>query len=124
MTWKAEIIRSLFVTFGALQTLLNVNYIIKKNGFELARKQHRELPDNVTDKQIKIKTICMLSFGVLFLSSGLFSFLTRSYYEVAFIVVLGSYAVYALIEAIYYRFWRTFGAFIISAILFLVALFG
>jgi len=124
MTWTFEIIRAFFVAFGAMQTISNFNYLLKKNGLESAKKQHKELPDNTTNKQIKVKTICMFSFGILFLITGLFSYFTRSNYELSFIIVLGAYTIYALIEAIYYRFWRTFGAFIISAVLLLVTLFG
>lgn len=124
MSWKFEIIRAFFVAFGAMQTISNVTYLLKKSGLELAKKQHKELPDNITNKQLKVKTICMFSFGVLFLAASLFPYLTRSYYELSFIIVLGAYTLYALIEAVYYRFWRTFGAFIISAILLVVALFG
>lgn len=124
MSWIFEIIRAFFVAFGAMQTISNFTYLSKKSGLELAKKQHKELPDNTTNKQIKVKTICMFSFGILFLSTGLFSYFTRSYYELSFIVVLGAYTIYALIEAVYYRFWRTFGALIISVILLLVASFG
>jgi len=124
MSWACEIIRAFFVAFGAMQTISNFTYLLTKKGLELAKKQHRELPDNTTNKQIKVKTLCMFSFGILFFATGLFSYLTRSYYELSFNIVLGAYTLYALIEAVYYRFWRTFGAFIISAILFLVVLFG
>jgi uncharacterized membrane-anchored protein len=124
MSWANEIIRAVFVAFGAMQTVSNATYLLKKNGFEFAKKQHKELPDNTTNKQIKVKTICMFSFGILFLATGLFSYFTRSYSGLGFIIVLSAYTLYALIEVIYYKFWRTFGAFIISAILLLVALLG
>lgn len=124
MSWTSEIIRAFFVAFGAMQTISNCIYLLKRDGFELARKQHKELPDNISNKQIKLKTICMFLFGILFFITGLFSYLTHSYYELSFIIILSVYTLYALIEAIYYRFWRTFGALIASTILLLVALFG
>jgi len=113
-----------FCCFRSHPDNIKLHIFVDKKGLELAKKQHRELPDNTTNTQIKVKTICMFSFGILFFATGLFSYLTRSYYELSFNIVLGAYTLYALIEAVYYRFWRTFGAFIISAILFLVALFG
>ncbi len=122
MPWTHEILRAFFVTFGALQTISNITYLMKKNGLELARKQHKELPSNTTDKQIRVKTIGMFLFGILFLVTGLFSYFTRSYYELSFIIALGVYMIYALIEASYYRFWRTIGACVISVLLFWVAL--
>lgn len=121
MKWAFEIIRAFFVAFGTMQTIANLNYLIKKDGVELAKRQHKELPDTVADKQLRVKTICMLLFGMLFLVTGLFSYFTHSYYKLSFIIVLGAYSLYALIEAIYYSFWRTFGAFGISAILLIVA---
>lgn len=123
MSWKNEIIRGMFVAFGAMQTIQNLTYLLKENGLESARKQHRELPDNITEKQIRAKVICMCLFGILFLATGLFSYFTRSYYELSFILVLVAYVLYALIEAVYYRFWKTFGALILSVILLLVAIF-
>ncbi len=120
MTWMFEIIRAFFVAFGAMQTISNITYLLKNNGLESAKKQHRELPDNTTNKQIKAKTLCMFSFGILFLSTGLFSYLSHSYYKFGFVFILGAYTLYALVEALYYRFWRTFGAFIISAVLLLI----
>lgn len=123
MPWKSEILRALFVALGGMQTISNPTYLLKKNGIELARKQHKELPDSTTDNQMKTKVICMFSFGILFLITGLFSYFTRTYYELSFIIVLSIFTIYTLTEAVFYRFWRTFGAFIISAILLLVALF-
>lgn len=124
MTWVFEIVRAFFVAFGAMQTISNLVYLFKSNGYELAKKQYRELPANITRKQLKVKIICMFSFGILFLSMGLFSYINSSYYEFCFIIALGAYALYALVEAIYYRIWRTFGAFIISAILLLILVFA
>jgi len=123
MTWTFEIVRAFFVAFGAMQTISNTTYLLQKNGIESAKKQHRELPDSTTNKQIKAKTICMFLFGILFLTTGLLSYFTRSEYKSGFIIVLAAYTIYALIEAIYYRFWRTCGAFIISAIILLAAIF-
>ncbi len=123
MSWTHEIIRAFFVAFGALQSISNINYLLKKNGLELARKQHKELPNITTDKQIQVKMIGMFFFGILFLLTGLISYITRSYYELSFIILLGAYLLYTLMEAVYYRFWRTFGACIIAALLFLIALF-
>lgn len=124
MTWIPEIIRAFFVAFGAMQTISNFAYLLKKNGLELAKKQHRELPDSITYKQIKTKTICMFLFGILFLTIGLFSYFTRSYYVYSFIIVLGIYMLYALTESVYYRFWKTFGAFMLSTVLFFLVVFS
>jgi len=120
MTWKIEIIRAFFVAFGAMQSIANLTYLLKEDGTALAKNQHRELPDNVTCKQLRIKVICMLSFGVLFLIIGLISYFTRSYYKFSFIIAIGVFTLYVLFEAFYYKYWRTTGAFFISTILLLI----
>jgi hypothetical protein len=124
MSWTSQIIRAFFVAFGAMETISNSTYLLKQNGFELAKKQHKELPVNISNKQIKVKTLCMFLFGILFLITGLYSYITHSYYELSFIIVLSAYTLYALMEAVYYRFWRTFGAFIMSIILLFITLLG
>lgn len=120
MSWKFEIYRAFFVAFGAMQTISNLTYLLKKNGIDIAKKQHKELPDTASPKQLKTKVICMLLFGILFLATGLISSFTRSFNSLSFAVVLGMYALYALVEAVYYKFWRTVGAFVISSILFII----
>ncbi|MGL6200690.1 MAG: hypothetical protein ACRC3H_17310 [Lachnospiraceae bacterium] len=122
MTWTIEIIRAFFVAFGALQSIANLTYLVKADGIALAKKQHRELPDKVTCKQLRIKVICMFSFGVLFLVIGLISYFTRSYYKFSFIITIGAFTFYELFEAVYYKYWRTTGAFLLSTILLLLTI--
>jgi len=123
MSWKIEIVRAFFVAFGAFEVIANVSYLRKENGLVLARKQHRELPNSITDLQIKTKTICMFMFGCLLLFVGMFSYITHSYNELLFLGVLGLYMIYAFIEFVYYKFYRTFGAFVLSLVLLLVMVF-
>lgn len=52
-----EIYRAFFVAFGAMEVLTNFRYLIRKNGIELARKQHQELPKDISDRQMKAVTI-------------------------------------------------------------------
>lgn len=122
MSWMDEIVRAFFVAFGAMQTISNATYLMKRNGLMLARRQHKELPADITDGQMKVKVVCMLFFGLLMLGIGLFSFLGHAYHEWSFLIGMGMYMVYALGEAIYYKFWRPFGAFVIAGILFVLIL--
>lgn len=119
MSWKFEIYRSFFLAFGVFQVIANLNYLYLKNGIKLARKQHQEIPKAVTDKQMKTKVTLMFSFGIVFLFNGVFSFAThnlnQTYYEITLIL----FAVYALVEALYYKYWKTFGFSIISILLLL-----
>ncbi len=48
-----EIIRAFFVAFGAAQTISNSSYLLKKNGLEFARKQHKELPSYALINRLK-----------------------------------------------------------------------
>lgn len=40
ITWKQEIFRAFLLAFGTGQIIANVTYLIKKNGIDLARRQH------------------------------------------------------------------------------------
>lgn len=117
MSWKLEVYRSFFIAFGVFQVIANLNYLCLKNGIKLARKQHQEIPKTVTDKQMKIKVTLMFSFGIVFLSNGVFSFVTHNLNQTYYAITLISFAVYASVEALYYKYWRTFGFSIISILL-------
>lgn len=117
MTWKQEIFRALFLAFGTGEIIANLNYLIKKNGIDLARRQHQELPANASDKQMRIKVICMLSAGIMFFIESLISYITRSYSGVIIIGSLIAVAIYACVEALYYKYWKTAGFAIVSMIL-------
>lgn len=109
MSWKFEIFRAFFTAFGAFETISNASYLLLNNGMKLAKKQHGELPLNVTKKQLKIKVICMLTFGILFLAAGLSSYITHSFKYLVSLLILILFAVYASIEACYYKYWHTIG---------------
>lgn len=109
MEWKLELYRAFFVAFGAMEILTNARYLIKKDGVNAARKQHQELPKNVTDLQMKRKVICMFLFGGLFLVNGLVSYYARGVNELAYMVALSLLGLYALMESMYYKYWKTFG---------------
>lgn len=57
--------------------LTNLRYLIRENGIELARKQHQELPKDITHKQMKVKVILMFVFGLVFLVNGLIAYCMR-----------------------------------------------
>jgi uncharacterized membrane-anchored protein len=117
MGWKYEFFRAFFVILGAVQTTLNAIYLTKKDGIKSARKQHTELPKNVTDKQMLIKVVCMFSLGIVFLTTGVISYLFKSVFEVNYIIVLIIFSVYAIGEAIYYKYWKTYGEAALALIL-------
>ena len=109
MTWKQEIFRALLLAFGAGQIITNVQYLIKKNGITLARKQHQELPHNATDKEMMIKVACMLFVGIMFFVVALISYVTRRYFDLVMLSSLIIFSMYGIGEAVYYRYWKTVG---------------
>lgn len=117
MTWKQEIFRALLLAFGTGQIIANVTYLIKKNGIDLARKQHQELPEDVSDKKMKIKVICMLIVGVMFFIVASISYILHSYFNDVIFDSLIIFSIYAVVEALYYKYWKTFGLAIVSLFL-------
>ena len=109
MTWGQEILRALLLTIGATEIITNSMYLTRKNGLELARKQHSELPDIVSDKKIKIKVICMLLSGIAFFGSSLLSYILRMHLHNIVIITSILFSLYGIIEALYYRYWKTTG---------------
>lgn len=117
MSWKLEIYRAIFVAFGAFETIMNVSFLLKKDGLTFAAKQHGEIPKWANKNQLRIKVIFMLLFGVLFLGVGLYSYILHSIKQNSFITVLTIFSMYAVGEGIYYRYWKTFGFSIVSILL-------
>lgn len=117
MTWKQEIFRALLLAFGSGEIIANITYIIKRDGISSARKQHQELPDNVSDNNMKIKVICMLLAGVIFFIVSLSSYISHSYHNNIILGSLVLFSLYAACEALYYKYWKTSGFAIVSIIL-------
>lgn len=122
MEWKLEIYRAFFVAFGAFESFTNFSYFTKKNGIRLARKQHKELPENVSDRQIKAKVTAMFLFGLAFLFNGLCSYYVHAVNSLSFTVNLSLFCIYAFSESLYYKYWKTFGFFLLSTVLLIVFL--
>lgn len=120
MTWGHEIVRALLLAMGTIEIITNTHHLLKKNGLQSARKQHGELPPNRSDKQIKTKVICMLSFGVIFFVISLLSYILHTYLQSVIFVSLILFAIYGITEALYYRFWKTFGFASVTIVLFFI----
>lgn len=120
MTWKLEIYRALFLALGTFEIITNANFLCLEDGMDRARRQHGELPKRASKKQLKTKTIFMLIFGFLFFSMGINSYFLHYVNATYFLIVLILFALYSVGEALYYRYWKTFGFSIISVLLLLV----
>lgn len=109
MTWKQEIFRALLLAFGTMEIILNLKFLLKENGTNLARKWHQEIPHNLPDKNMKIKVICMLSAGIMFFCVSLISYVTHKYFNWMIFGSLIIFSAYAIVEALYYRYLNTLG---------------
>lgn len=122
MTWGQEILRALLLTLGATEIITNSIYLAKANGIELARKQHGELPPNLADKNIRIKVLCMLVSGIALFGSSLASFILHQYLHNAILISTLLFSIYGIIEALYYKYWKTIGFAILTILLFVFSL--
>lgn len=120
MTWKEEIFRAFLLAFGSLQIITNLSYLVKNEGIELARRQHQELPSDTSNTKMKIKVICMFLVGVMFFAVSLISYILHDFYEEAIFTSLIIFSIYALVEALYYKYWKTTGFAIVTLIVLLI----
>lgn len=121
MSTLQEIIRALILTFGTTELITNGRYLVNDNGLYLARKQHGELPKDISDNKIRIKVICMLISGCAFFIVGLLCFLLHSYLGNAIRVVTTLFSLYAIVEASYYRYWKTAGFAAVTVVLLILS---
>lgn len=120
MTWREEIFRAFLLAFGSLQIITNLSYLLKNEGIELARRQHQELPSDTSNTKMKIKVICMFLVGVMFFAVSLISYILHDFYEEAIFTSLIIFSIYALVEALYYKYWKTTGFAIVTLIVLLI----
>ncbi len=120
MKWTFELYRAFFVALGSMEVLSNLFFLLKDDGIRLARKQHQEVPPDISIKQMRLKVLMMFSFGIVFLVIGLYSYISRSFPLSVYLMSLGIFSIYAISEAFYYKYWKTIGFAIISIIFFLL----
>ena len=122
MTWGQEIFRALLLTFGVTEIITNMSYLTRKNGLDLARKQHGELPPRLPSVKIKLKVKFMLLFGIIFFVAALSSFILHKYIAAVILVPSILFCLYAIIEALYYRYWKTFGFAFVTILLLITSI--
>lgn len=122
MTWGQEIFRALLLTFGIMEIITNMSYLTRENGLDLARKQHGELPPKIPYEKIKLKVICMLLFGIIFFVASLSSFILHKYIPIIIFIPSILFCFYGIIEALYYRYWKTFGFTFVTILLMIISI--
>ena len=109
MTWGQEILRAFLLVLGCTEIITNLTHLVKKGGLKNTRKQHGELPAGISDKNIKVKVVCMLIVGTALFTTALSSYILHSYTGKAILIASILFSVYGIIEALYYKYWKTFG---------------
>lgn len=107
MSWKYEIFRCFFLALGMFEVTSNLTYLIKKDGLDLAIKQHGELPKGISKNKIKLKVCCMFIYGILFFIGGIMAFINKEVNSIMYTGILSLFSIYAICEAMYYRYWKT-----------------
>ena len=115
------IFKIIIVVFGLIEIMINGYYLFGKNKIMKAKLQHRELPEGITIFQLKLKVILMFLSGLLFFITGIVSFFKEK--EHLLFLSLIFFNLYALSEALYYRYWKIFGFFIVSIFMTLIYIF-
>ena len=115
------IFKIIIVVFGLIEIMTNGYYLFGKDKIIKAKLQHRELPEEITVFQLKVKVILMFLSGSLFFITGIASFFKEK--EHLLFLSLIFFNLYALSEALYYRYWKIFGFFIVSIFMTLIYIF-
>ena len=115
------IFKIIIVIFGLIEIMTNGYYLFGKEKIMKAKLQHRELPEGITIFQLKLKVILMFLSGLLFFITGIVSFFKEK--EHLLFLSLIFFNLYALSEALYYRYWKVFGFFIVSIFMTLIYIF-
>ena len=115
------IFKIIIVVFGLIEIMTNGYYLFWGKKIMKAKLQHRELPEGITIFQLKLKVILMFLSGLLFFIAGIVSFFKEK--EHLLFLSLIFFNLYALSEALYYRYWKVFGFFIVSIFMTLIYIF-
>ena len=115
------IFKIIIVVFGLIEIMTNGYYLFGKDKIMKAKLQHRELPEGITVFQLKLKVILMFLSGLLFFITGIASFFKEKEYLLFLSLIF--FNLYALSEALYYRYWKIFGFFIVSIFMTLIYIF-
>ncbi len=123
MSWGEEILRALLLSLGAFEVITNSVFLLKNEGLTLARKQHQELPKDIADSKIRLKVVLMLLFGMAFFTVSFSSYILRKDMHLTTMLIVLLFSIYGLIEAMFYKYWKTWGFAVTTIVLLLLAVF-
>lgn len=94
----------IIIALGMFEIGSNLFHLFKGNKKIIglsAMRQHRELSLELESSHFFFKTVIMFVFGFLFTGSGLLALINANFHF--FYVVLGLFALYGVVQALYYR---------------------
>ena len=122
MSWGQEILRAFLLALGSFEIIANLTHLFRKDGLKTARKQHGELPRNVSEDKLKLKVICMLTAGIAFFAVSLSSYILHRYTATTILMAAVLFCAYGITEALYYRHWKTSGFAIVTLLILISAI--
>ncbi len=106
-----------FLIFGIIEFVSNLFHLSKKTNSkrsESSRKQHQEIPPDLSSTHYIVKAMIMFLFGALFLLSGILMQLNGKFIPGLFYGSLLLFALYSLIQAVIYRkYWKVWSALLV-----------
>ncbi len=112
------IFKIIIIIFGLIEIITNGYYLFGSNKIMKAKLQHRELPEGITVFQLRLKVILMFLSSCLFFITGIATLFDK--WEYLLFLSLIIFNLYALCEALYYRYWRVFGFFMVTIFMTLI----
>jgi sterol desaturase/sphingolipid hydroxylase (fatty acid hydroxylase superfamily) len=95
-----------FIILGAFEVISNTYHLTRGSKERIghtAKKQHQELPNNLSAEHYVAKAIVMLIFGVVFLALGVLTLLSGQFLYWPALTTMIALILYSLIQAVMYR---------------------
>jgi hypothetical protein len=116
-----------FILFGAAELITNLFHLSKKTNkerSESAKKQHQEIPSDLSEKHYLIKAVIMFAFGIVFFAAGIYMIFYNEFVSILFYGTMIPFSLYSLIQAFIYRkCWRVWSAMIVYNLPLIIFLF-
>src|SRR6266542_852764 len=105
MTTTETTLLYVFLLLGSLELISNAYHLTRGSTAEIsksAKKQHQELPMDLSDRHYLLKVIAMLFFGITFLTVGLSMLLTGRFQPGPALLSMAGLSIYSIVQAIFY----------------------
>lgn len=120
MTTTETILLYIFLLLGSLELISNAYHLTRGSVVAIstsAKKQHQELPMDLSDQHYLTKVIVMLFFGIAFLAVGFSILLTGRFQPGPALLTMAGLSIYSIFQAILYRrYWRVWTAILVYSL--------